>query len=79
MTEREIRKELLWISRDMAVYEFDELTREDKEYLQRAPIAEVFKAVESRVTSDVRGFYQEEYNERLAKVEKALKDLWLLA
>ena len=79
MTEREIREELLWISKDMAIYEFDELTREDKEYLQRAPIAEVFKAVKSRVSSDDDGFYQEEYSERLAKVEKALKDLWLLA
>lgn len=79
MTEREIREELLWISKDMAIYEFDELTREDKEYLQRAPISEVFKAVKSRVDSDVRGFYQEEYSKRLEKVEKALKDLWLLA
>lgn len=79
MREREIREELLWISKDMAIYEFDELTREDKEYLQSAPIAEVFKAVKSRVDSDVKGFYQEEYSERLEKVENTLKDLWLIA
>ena len=79
MTEREIRKELLAIAEDIVSYEFSELDDYDRKLLERGPIQKAFGMVQSVVNADEKGFYQEEYNERLEKIEKTLKDLWLIA
>lgn len=79
MTEREIRKELLAIAEDIVSYEFSELDDYDRKLLERGPIQKAFEMVKCVVNADEKGFYQEEYNARLQKVEKALKDLWLIA
>ena len=79
MTEREIREELLAIAEDIVSYEFSELDDWDRNLLVRGPIQKAFGMIQSVVNADERGFYQEEYGERLAKIEKALKDLWMLA
>lgn len=79
MIEREIREELMAIAEDIASYEFFEIEEFDRRRLESAPIQDIYRDTVNYINADVRGFYQEEYNERLEKVEKALKDLWLIA
>ena len=79
MTDKEIRKELLDIAVDMCSYEFHELEDYDRKFIETAPIQRVFWFTQGAVNSDDSGFYQEKYGERIAKIEKALKDMWLLA
>lgn len=79
MTEREIREELMAIAEDIANYEFFEIEELDKRRLESAPIQDIYRDTVNYINADGRGFYQEEYNERLEKIEKALKDLWLIA
>ena len=79
MNEKEIRKELLDIALDMCSYEFNELEECDRTFIETAPIQKVFWFTQGAVNSDDPGFYQEIYGERMAKIEKALKDLWLLS
>ena len=77
MTEREIRKELLEISEEIASYDFIEVDESTKNFIESAPIQKAFWLVLGGVNNSE--FLQEEFSERLEKIEKALKDLWLLA
>lgn len=77
MTEREIRAELIEISEEIASYEFIEVDESTKNFIESAPIQRAFWLVSGGVNESE--FLQEEFGERLQKIEKALKDLWLIA
>ena len=77
MTEREIREELIEISKEIADYDFIEIDEPTMNFLESAPIQKAFWLVSGGVNN--LEFLQEEFGERLQKIEKALKDLWLLA
>ena len=77
MTEREIRKELLEISEEIASYDFIEVDESTKNFIESAPIQKAFWLVSGGVNNSE--FLQEEFEERLQKIEKALQDLGIIA
>lgn len=76
MTAREIREELMAITKELESYEFVEVDESAKDCIERGPLQEAFGLVSGGVSAN--GFLVEEFGERLQKIEKALKDLWLI-
>ena len=75
MTESEIRLEILEIAADYAMLDFSYIPSNELLWLITGDLVEVYKGVKETVTVDGN----DDYSDKLEEIEKALRDLWLIA